>query len=410
MYENMPDRKICCIDMRSFYASAAAQDLGLDVEKTPIAVIGNMERNGSVVLASSPLMKSKFGIKTGNRKFEVPNDPSIILVEPKMDFFVRISMEIAKLVGEYVPKEDIHVYSIDEIFISGLEKSDILAIQDDLIRFFGLPSAAGVGPNMLMAKLALDLEAKKSGFAEWTYDDVQTKLWSVFPLSEMWGIGSRTEKTLNSMGIFTVGDLANSDLKSLESRFGVMGNQLYSHANGLDHSELGAPLLEGQVSYGKGQILFKDYTTPEAVFAVVLEMTEDVAKRARDAGRVARTITLGIGYSKDSFGGGFNRSLTIEEATNDTMRIYEVCKRLFNKHYDGRPVRHISVSITKLDEETSMQLSLFDGHKAWKNRKLGAAMDQIRNRFGSTAILRAVSYTEDGTAIHRAGLVGGHKK
>ncbi|MGB3260461.1 MAG: UV damage repair protein UvrX, partial [Paenisporosarcina sp.] len=117
MYKNMPVRNIACIDMRSFYASCAAAERGLNVLDTPIAVIGNMERKGSIVLAASPPMKKIFGVKTGTRLFEIPKDPSIVLIEPKMEFFVRVSMEITRLLGEYVPKEAIHVYSIDEVFL-----------------------------------------------------------------------------------------------------------------------------------------------------------------------------------------------------------------------------------------------------------------------------------------------------
>lgn len=416
MYENMEKRQIACIDMRSFYASCAAVDNGLDVMKTPIAVIGNLERKGSIVLAASPKMKKDFGVKTGTRLFEIPDDPTIVLIEPKMEFFVRISMEIARLLGEYVPKEAIHVYSIDEVFfdLKGTEllwgplEKTIQRIQDDLLEMFQLPSAVGVGPNMLLSKLALDIEAKKTGFARWGFEDVATKLWPIYPLSEMWGIGARTEKTLNSMGIFSVGDLANTDLKTLENIFGVMGNQLYHHAWGIDLSEMGAPLIEGQVSYGKGQILFRDYKTKEEVMAVVLEMCEDIARRAREAGKAGRTISLSIGYSKNAFGGGFNRSKSIEESTNDTMKIYRVCNRLFDEFYDGRPTRQITVSISNLEDETSMQLSLFEANK-WRNRKLGSAMDAIRSKYGSTALLRAVSYTEAGTARQRDKLIGGHK-
>lgn len=417
MYKNMPRKQIACLDGRSFYASCAAVDNGLDVLNTPIAVIGNLERKGSIVLAASPKMKKDFGVKTGTRLFEIPDHPSIVLIEPKMEFFVRISMEIARLLGEYVPKEAIHVYSIDEVFfdLKGTEhlwgpvETTIQRIQDDLVEMFQLPSAVGVGPNMLLSKLALDLEAKKTGFAKWEYEDVPTKLWPLSPLSEMWGIGSRTEKTLNSMGIFSVGDLANTHLKTLEDKFGIMGNQLYHHAWGIDLSEMGAPLLEGQVSYGKGQILYKDYRTPKEILAVVLEMCEDVARRAREAGKAGKTIQLGVGYSKDSFGGGFSRSRSMDESSNNTMRIYQMCKKLFNEYYDGRPVRQLSITLSNLEDETSMQLSLFEKSK-WKDRKLGAAMDSIRSKYGTTAILRAVSYTDAGTAIQRSDLLGGHKK
>lgn len=416
MYEQYPDRKIVCLDMRSFYASCAAADEGLDVMKTPIAVIGNLEQRGSIVLAASPPLKKEFGIKTGTRLFEIPNHPDIRLIEPKMGFFVRVSMEITRLLSEYVPKEAIHVYSVDESFVDfhgteqlwGPIENTIQRIQDDLLEMFQLPSAMGMGPNMLMSKLALDLEGKKTGFARWTYEDVPTKLWPISPLREMWGIGSRMEKNLNGMGIFSVGDLAKMDLAELESKFGVMGNQLYHHAWGIDFSELGAPLIEGQISYGKGQVLFRDYRKPEDILAVVLEMTEDVARRAREAGKVGRTVHLGVGYSKHAFGGGFDRSRSMEEATNDTMKIYNMCVKLLHEHFDARPVRRLSVTLSNMEPEHSMQLSLFEVQK-WRNRKLGAAMDQIRNKYGSTALLRAVSYTDAGTARARSKLIGGHK-
>lgn len=415
-YNKYPNKQIACIDMVSFYASCMASFHNLDVRTVPIAVVGNLQRKGSVVLAASPPMKKRFRVKTGTRLFEIPNHSEIRLFEPKMAYFLEMSMAITRILHKYVPAEAIHVYSIDESFIdlTGTEKlwgdpvQTVKKIQAEILETLNLPSTVGMGPNMLLAKLALDLEAKKTGFAKWTYDDVQTKLWPVSPLSDMWGIGSRIEKTLNNMGIFSVGDLARTELSRLEKKFGIMGNQYYYHAWGIDLSELGAPLIEGQVSYGKGQTLYRDYVTRESVLVVILEICEEVASRARVARKECRTVHLGIGYSKHSLGGGFSRSISIEEATNDTMKIYRTCVDLFDKFHDGRPVRKINISITNLEDETSMQLSFFDEHKL-RNRKLGAVMDGIRNKYGSTAILRAVSLTEDGTAIGRSKLVGGHK-
>lgn len=416
-YSKVPNRSIACIDMISFYASCMAVLYDLDVKTVPIAVVGSLDQKGSVVLAASPAMKKRFGVKTGTRLFEIPNSPEIRLFEPKMGYFLSISMAVTEILHKYVPAEAIHVYSVDESFIdlTGTEKlwgppeETIIKIQQEILDTLQLKSTAGMGPNMLMAKLALDLEAKKTGFAKWTFDDVQTKLWPVTPLSEMWGIGSNMQRNLNNMGIFKVGDLANYDLKTLESVFGVMGNQLVYHANGIDLSDLGAPIMEKQISYGKSQILMRDYNQKEEVLTVILEMCEDVAKRARDKCQAARTISLGLGYSKNALGGGFSRSRTIHEATNDTMKIYEVCKQLFKENFAQRPVRQLSVSITKLEDEHSMQLSLFEKEN-WKNRKLAGAMDSIRNRYGSAALLRAVSYTDAGTAVKRSQLLGGHKK
>ena len=418
-YSQFPEREILCIDMKSFYASVAAVDLGLDPLTCYLAVVGSTDRPGSVVLAASPALKRDFRIKTTNRLFEIPNDPRIKVVNPKMGLFIKVSTELTKLFYRYVPPNAVHTYSVDESFLNvkGLEKiwgdPETIAskIQSDIQHDFGLPSTVGIGPNMLIAKLALDLESKKApnGIAKWTYDDIPQKLWPISPLSEMWGIGRRVERTLNGMGIFNVGQLANYPLELLEKKFGIMGNQLYHHAWGVDLSEIGAPIMEGQISFGKSQILMRDYKEEHEIKAVILEMCEEVAKRARDARKAGRTITFGLGYSKDEFGGGFNRSRTIENPTNITMDIYHICLQLMKENYRGQTVRSISLSITKLVDDYEIQLDLFDLDK-WKKRELGYVVDNIRNRFGASSILRAVSFTEAGTALHRSKLVGGHKE
>lgn len=416
-YTQFPKRKIAILDMVSFYASCMAVMHNLDVQKVPIAVVGNLERKGSVVLAASPPMKKRFMIKTGSRLYEIPKHPEIRLFNPKMSYFLDMSMAVTRILNKYLPAEAIHVYSVDESFIdlTGTEKlwgppeETVENIRREIYDTLKLPSTAGMGPNMLIAKLALDLEAKKTGFAKWDFEDIATKLWPVHPLSEMWGIGKKTEQRLNKMDIFTVGDLAHANLNRLESEFGIMGNQLYHHAWGIDLSELGSTILERQASYGKSQILLRDYHTRDEVNVVILEMCEDVARRAREKNQAGRTISLGIGYSKHADESGFQRSRTIEEATNDTMKIYRVCMTLLNENYKKQAVRQISISITKLEEEGSMQLSLFDPEK-WQVRKLGTVMDEIRSDYGPTAILRAVSLTDAGTAIKRSKLVGGHNE
>lgn len=415
-YSMVPKNKILCVDMKSFYASCSAVMLGLDPLTCYLVVAGNKERQGSVVLAASPRMKKEFGIKTGSRLFEIPKDPRIKVVEPKMATYLRIATEISRVFNRYVPKEAIHVYSVDESFIKvdgaihlwGDAYTIAEKIKNDIEREFQLPCAAGIGPNMLLAKLCLDLDAKNKGIAEWTYEDVQAKLWNVSPLREMWGIGRRVEKTLNGMGIFTVGQLARYDLEKLEKKFGIMGNQLYYHAWGVDLSDLGAPIIKGQISFGKSQILLRDYKEEAEIKAVILEMCEEVARRARTHQKAGRTISFGIGYSQDEFGGGFHRSRTIQQPTNETMELYRVCLELFHEHYTGKTVRQISLAIGNMVDDHELQLDLFDTG-AYKRRELGYVVDSIRRRFGSGALLRAVSYTAAGTAKHRATLVGGHK-
>lgn len=415
MYEQMPHRPILCIDMKSFYASCIAMLEGLDVTKVPIAIVGNFNQPGSVVLAASQPMKDRFRIKTGSRRYEIPKHPDIRLFEPKMSFFIEMSVTITKLIAQFVPREAIHVYSVDECFIDltgttklwGEPEDVALHIQRAIYNQFRIPSAIGMGPNMLMAKLALDLAAKKTGFAKWAYEDIPKKLWSIRPLSEMWGIGKRMEQNLNALGIYSVGDLANSDLSMLETKFGVMGNQLYHHAWGIDLSVFGEPVVKGQISFGKGQMLMRDYHTRKDILVVLLEMCEDVMRRTREAGYVARTVSFGLSYSRQAMTKGFYRSKTMEDPTNETMKIYEVCKQLLDEHFEGEPARQLAIRVTNLEQECGIQLDLFDDGKI-KRRVLGHTVDKIRNRFGPSSLLRAVSYTKSGTALQRNKLVGGH--
>ena len=216
------------------------------------------------------------------------------------------------------------------------------------------------------------------------------------------------EKKLNGMGIFSIGQLARYDLETLEKKFGIMGNQLYHHAWGVDLSDIGAPIMEGQISFGKGQVLLRDYKKPEEIKHVILEMSEEVARRTRASGMAGRTVSLGIYYSQDEFGGGFHRSMTRETPTNITMDIYEMCLTLFERFYTGKTVRKISITLSNVIPDREMQISLFD-QDSWRKRELGFVMDRMRKKFGSNAILRAVSYTEAGTAKHRSTLVGGHR-
>ena len=190
-YSKMPQQQILCIDMKSFYASCSAVIEGLDPLDCYLVVVGDTEREGSIVLAASPRMKKEFGIKTGARKFEIPDDPRIHVVEPKMGTYVRISMEILRVFNRYVPKEAIHAYSVDESFlkVDGAAKlwgdATCIAekIKDDLEREFQLPCAVGIGPNMLMAKICLISMQRNKGFLCGRMKIFPKKLWPISPLS-----------------------------------------------------------------------------------------------------------------------------------------------------------------------------------------------------------------------------------
>ncbi|WP_067727733.1 DNA polymerase IV [Oceanobacillus damuensis] len=412
-YSSYPRNDVLCIDMRSFYASVEAVKLGLDPMKTLLAVVGDPSRSGSIVLAASPELKRKHGISNVSRFFELPNDPDIHIVPAHMADYLHVSVEITKLLNQYAPQEAIHQYSVDEVWVTvnGLKKlfgnrQDVAQrIKNDIFESFGITSSIGIGDNKFLAKVVMDLHAKKLGIAECTYEDVEEKLWP-FPIEDIWGIGRRMKRNLNRMGIVTLGQLANYNPEQLKKRFGIMGEQLYWHAWGVDLSPVfGNFAKTEQKGFGHGISLLRDYTKDEVAYCI-LDLCEEVCRRARTANQTGRTIHLGISYSKET-GSGFSRSRSIDIPTNVTMDVYHQCLQLFKKFYDGKSnIRHVYVTLTNLVEKGETQLDLFEDRA--KKSDIGYVMDAIRDKYGSTAILRASSYTDAGVTLDRSKKIGGH--
>ncbi|CEH31338.1 DNA polymerase thumb domain-containing protein [Aneurinibacillus migulanus] len=274
-------------------------------------------------------------------------------------------------------------------------------IKDEIFRRFGLPSAVGIGDNKYLAKCALDLYAKKNeeGIAEISYQDVPDLLWPHL-IKDTWGIGSALERKLHGMGIRTLEHLAKYLLKRLQAKFGIMGEQLWNHAWGIDESpHIGHTLFDQQKAFGSSATLLRDYYKYEEIHTALLEMTEETARRCRKAGVVAGTVHLSIGYTY-SHGGGFNRSRTLDEPSNMTSKLFSVVEILFNENFIGVPVRFISVSVSKLTKDDGIQLNLFEDNV--KERSLSFAMDAIREKHGPTSLLRACSYTSGGIIRERS--------
>ncbi|MFS0752039.1 DNA polymerase IV [Oceanobacillus sp. 1P07AA] len=412
-YSTYPRNDVLCIDMRSFYASVEAVKLGLDPMKVMLAVVGDPNRSGSIVLAASPELKRRYGISNVSRFFELPNDPEIYIIPAHMADYIHMSLQITDLLQQYAPIEAIHPYSVDEVWITvnglqhlfGTRKEIAEKIKADILDSFGITCSIGIGDNKFLAKVVMDLHAKKQGIAECTYEDVEKKLWP-HPIESIWGIGRRMKKNLNRMGIITLGQLANYSLDHLKKRFGVMGEQLYWHAWGIDLSPVfGDFSKQEQKGFGHGISLLRDYTKEDIPYCI-LDLCEEVCRRARTANKSGRTIHLGISYSKET-GGGFSRSQSIDLPTNITLDVYDICMQLFNKFYDGKSmVRHVYVTLTNLRDKQETQLDLFEDRT--KKNDIGYVMDAIRDKYGSTAILRASSYTKAGITIERSKKIGGH--
>lgn len=418
-YEKLPKRNIIVIDMKSFYATCECVERGLDPYTTPL-VVAEPNRKGAITLAVTPYMKS-LKVASRTRIYQIPSSIKYKIVPPRMSLYIEYSKKVVSIFKKFVSDEDLHIYSIDECFLDvtkylKLYKKDdyelAREIMDMIKRETGLLSTAGIGPNMLIAKVAMDIEAKhnKDNIAKWTYGDIETKFWTITPLSEFWGIGSRMEKKLNAMGIFSIGDLAKFDVKKLKAKFGIIGEELWNHANGIDLAKIGDFNNDPKDrSYGHSQVLFKDYND-ENITIIIREMIEVLTARLRKHHKKCQVIGFGIGYSR-AYGGGFYHSRKIPAPTWDNDYIYEICLSILEKFYEDYPIRKVSINLSGLVNNNIEQLNLFDSFEEQsKKDDLYKTIDEIKMRYGKNSILKASNLLKDSTAIERNKRIGGHRE
>ncbi len=420
LYDNLPHRNIIVIDMKSFFATVECVCRGLDPYTTPL-VVAEPGRNGAMTLAVTPYMKS-LGVASRTRIYEIPSKISYQTVPPRMGTYVKYSSMVVDIYKEYVSAEDLHIYSIDECFLDVTDylkmynKSDYeLAkeIMKTIEERTGLLSTAGIGPNMLIAKIAMDIEAKhtKDNIAKWTYEDIPEKFWPITPLSKFWGIGYRMEKNLNALGIVTIGDLAHFDKKKLINKFGVMGEEIWNHANGIDLARIGDfnERTPKDSSYGHSQVLFKDYNE-DNIPIIIREMVEVLTARLRKHHKKCNVIGFGIGYSK-TYGGGFYHSRRLPVATADDRVIFASCMSMFQKFYEDFPIRKVSISLSGLENNNTEQLNLFEAYdEKIKKDTINKTVDEIKNKYGKNSIIKASNLLADSTMIERNKKRGGHRE
>ncbi|TVP96018.1 MAG: damage repair protein [Acholeplasmatales bacterium] len=414
-------RHVLCIDLKSFFASVECVLRGLDPFETPLIVADAERGGGSVVLAVTPFLKQQ-GFKSRGRLHEMPTVDHMIIATPRMREYLRFSKKIVEIYLDYVAPEDLHIYSIDEAFLDVTAYLNYYhmttqqlahTIKDAILSRTAIPATVGIGDNLLLSKLALDLYSKtaEDGIAEMRYGDVPGMLWPVRPLSAMWGIGPRMEKRLNQLNIFSVHDLAHSSRKTLKRLFGIMGEELYFHAHGIDMTIISdkSGTRMPMKSVGLGQTLYQDYDA-HSIEQILLEMVDETAEKLRFVRKRAKTLHLGIGYSK-SVGGGFSRQCSVDEPTDDVETLLEMTLTLFVKHYDGSPIRQVFLRATGLHEHIGMfQLSFFENvERKVRRANLWTAIDGVRQRFGKQSVVRLSSLLEEGTYLERTTLVGGHR-
>jgi len=411
------NRHFLCIDLKSFFASCECLERNLDPFKVPLVVANPNQGNGAITLAVTPYLKNQ-GVPSRGRLYEIPKHIKYQIVKPHMSLYIKKSTEVVNTYLKYVSSDDLHIYSIDECFLDVTDylkmykKSDYelaLDILKDIRENIGLYATCGIGPNMLMAKVAMDIEAKHNNdfIAKWTYDDIPTKLWSISPLSKMWGIGPRMERNLNRLGIYSIKDLAYYDRYKLKQKFGVIGTELWNHANGIDTSRIKDYEKITDKSYSHSQVLFKDYNG-ENIKIIIREMISVLTARLRKNKKTTSAIGFGLGYSKN-IGGGFYHSIKLDNDTDSDEEILKICLMILDKFYDNSPIRKVSISCGRLHEKQGIQLNIFESLEHIEEEMyLNKAIDEIKDKFGKNSLLKASSLLEDSTIIERNGKIGGH--
>ena len=414
----MEKRTIAVIDLKAFYSYVECLDRGLDPWTTPLVVADKERGTNTIVLSVSPYLK-KQGIPSRCRIKELPKKFKYVYAVPRMERYLEKSADVIGVLYHFVAEEDVHVYSIDEAFVDlttylSYYKMTPLQMVTTIINQIkeetGLQATAGIGDNFFLAKVALDIYAKKAknGIARLQSNEIKEKLWPITPLHKVWSIGDRTEAKLNAMNIFTVKDIATSNPDYLESKFGVMGEQLWRHANGIDDADIHEKYEPKERSLSLGQVLFRDYRKDEAI-TIIREMVDTLTSRMRNENKMCNTVSLYVGYSKRM--GGFARRATLLSATDDSKTILEAVLEIYRKHITDLPIRHIGIYYGGLVPASHQQLSLFeDDEKQVARRNLQKAVDKLHSKYGNNSVLRASSLLEESTIKERNEYIGGHHK
>ena len=503
------ERSYIAIDLKSYYASVECQERGLDPLTTNLVVADESRTDKTICLAVSPALKA-YGIPGRARLFEVvqavekinrdrlskapghefkgkssdanelASDPSLeldyIVAVPRMAYYIDYSTKIYRIYLKYVSPEDIHVYSIDEVFIDatqylktyGMTPHELaMTMIRDVLHETGITATAGIGTNLYLAKIAMDIvakhvEADEDGvrIAELDEMSYRRQLWTHKPLTDFWRIGKGISRRLAEVGIYTMGDIArcslgkeselhNEDL--LYRLFGVNAELLIDHAWGWEPCtmDLIKQYRPENNSFSSGQVLMEPYDYEKAS-VVVREMIDAMALDLVDRKMVTDQVVLTINYdrtslsdpeikkkykgpvTKDWYGRKVPKhahgSENLDPPTSSGERLTEAVMNIYRRTVDpDLLIRRITIGVNHVIFEEDVkkdefeQLSFFsdfdedqvkrkeEEEKRKKERSLQEAMLSIRKRYGSGAVLKGLNLEEGATGLERNKQIGGHR-
>lgn len=414
------ERTYFCIDMKCFFASVECALRGLNPFETNLVVADESRGGGAICLAITPKMKAQ-GVKNRCRIYEIPKTIDYIIAKPRMSKYIEYSADIYSIYLDYISKEDIHVYSIDESFLDVTDylklyrttpKAFAKMLIDEIANRTRIPATAGIGTNLYLAKIALDITAKKSAdHIGYLNEELYKKsLWTHKPLTDFWQIAGGTANRLNRMGITDMKSIANCPEDLLYKTFGINAELLIDHAWGRECCTI-ADIKEYKSkskSVSFSQILFEDYSKDKARL-VVKEMTLNGCEEMMRKHLSCNKINLYVGYSKDaheSTGGSAKLNVT----TNLYSMIIDAMLELFDKTtVNNVLIRRIGVGFSSLCDSDCEGYDLFtDFDSVDKEKRTEESVLEIKDKFGKNAIVRAMDLEDGATAMIRNKLIGGH--
>lgn len=404
------------IDVNSAFLSWEAayriKHLGaaLDLRTIPSAVGGDMSKRRGIILAKS-IPAKKYKIQTGEPIVDALRKcPDLTLVPPNYELYEKNSKAFMEILKKYTDK--VEQYSIDEAFMDmtgtellfGAPVVAATAIKDEIYHTLGFTVNVGISDKKLLAKMASDFEKPNLVHTLFS-EDIQEKMWHL-PVRDLFFVGSASEQKLHSIGIRTIGELANTDVTVLKSLLKKHGEVIWNFANGRDVS-LVEPEPAQNKGYGNSTTIAFDVTDAPTAKMVLLSLCETIGRRLRRDQVRIETVSVSIRFHDLSC---VSHQSVLEAATNITREIHTAACRLFDELWDGTPIRHLGVHTGRVSKNgASRQLSLFDHTDYERLEKLDSAVDRIREKFGADAILRA-SFLKQDQIDHMNGGISREKR
>ena len=492
------ERQYICIDLKSYYASVECVYRGLDPLNTNLVVADASRTEKTICLAVSPALKA-YGISGRARLFEViqkvdeintlrrynapnrtfkgkshfadelKNDSSLelgfIIAPPQMSYYMETSTKIYGIYLKYIAPEDIHVYSIDEVFIDvtfylktyKMTARELAVVMiRDVLKETGITATAGIGTNMYLAKVAMDIVAKKmpadkDGVRIAELDEISYRklLWTHKPLTDFWRIGRGYSKRLEERSIYTLGDIAECSVYNedvLYKMFGVNAELLIDHAWGYEPCTIeDVKAYKPQTnSISTGQVLKCPYEYNKALL-IVKEMTELLSLDLVSKGLLTKQIVITVGYDienlsdaerRKNYSGAvvtdyYGRQIpkhshgteNLESFTSSTDLLIKSAVKLFESIADKNLlVRRINITACNVIPESAVsdkpkQIDMFTDYEAAREKEIKLAKEKnmqraiigIKNKYGKNAVLKGMNLVDGGTTIERNCQVGGHK-